>query len=393
MVGPLGPDPQQTVNCLRTGQTATRWLPDGTFPTLTAPGTRAAAPAVFDSTATDRDPVVEMALQSARQAMDAAAMRPGDVDPQRLGCVIGTSKGTLASYARNFRAQRNVQRATEVLPASDPWVCGGLQPNLAALEVAREWNAGGACLCPVAACATGLHCIARGAELIESGMCDVVLAGSSDASVCDWVLSGFQRLGVLARDFDDPAHAVRPFDQNRSGFLVGEGAAVLVLERREHAAARGRVRLATWLAGGSAADPTGITQIDTSGAVLAELTRRTLQRAGLEPADVGCISLHGTGTVPNDLAEASALRAVFGDHCPPAGSLKGALGHLLGAAGSVELALSLLALRQGVCLPTANLADPLPELPDCGGSTPTSDILLKTSLGFGGHVSVAVLQC
>jgi 3-oxoacyl-(acyl-carrier-protein) synthase len=269
-------------------------------------------------------------------------------------------------------------------------------PDTPALAVAARLGAQGPALCPVAACATGLASLQRAADLIREGVCDIVLAGSTDASLTPLVVASFQRLGVLARG-PDAASAGRPFDVRRNGFVIGEGAAVLVLENRDHAIARNASAYAEWLAGASLADAAGLTHLDPTGAGLTRLIRDVLVRGGVAPHAVDYINLHGTGTRENDVCETRGIRSALGTSAdrPGCSSLKGAIGHLLGAAGSVETACTLLAMRDGVIPPTINLEQPDPECNlDYTPETARPAALrtaLKLSLGFGGHLTAALL--
>jgi 3-oxoacyl-[acyl-carrier-protein] synthase II len=261
--------------------------------------------------------------------------------------------------------------------------------------IAATFGLRGPCLASVAACATGLVCVLRGADLIQDGVCDVVVAGSGDVSLHPAVLGSFRRMGVLGTRFDDPAAACRPFNADRDGFAVGEGAAVFVLERRAHAEARGVRPIASVLGGALLSDPVGLTAVDSNGEALTRAITDTLGRAGLSAGEIGHVNLHGTATRSNDLAETAGLRAALGPALDeiPCTALKGALGHQLGAAGTVELAATVLAIRDGRLPPTANLTNPDPScrLPLSRMAVPVRGCGLKVSLGFGGHVAVACL--
>lgn len=406
LVTPFGAGRELSWSAIRDGRSAVRWFESDEFGGSRWAG--ASAPAELLASA---EPVVTMALTAAREALAHAGLT--DIS-ERGGCVIGTSKLGLRSFAREFcrlkpeapakinighpslalqasMGATSVERQVENLP-HEFW------PNAAAFAVASEWNLRGPALCPVAACATGLVSMIRGADLIRSGECDVVLAGSSDASLMPIVLGSFQRLGVMARGFEDPATACRPFDANRSGFVIGEGAAVLVLEDRERAVARGANILAEFVAGGMASDPSGMTQIDPDGASLTWLIRDVLRRANVSPAEIDAVNLHGTATRANDIAETCAVRAAFGsaaDRLTCSGQ-KGAIGHLLGAAGSVESAFAVLALRDQVVPPTINLqtSDPQCDLDYVANESRPMRLrnVLKLSLGFGGHVAVGLFR-
>lgn len=385
LVTPFGAGRETSWSAIRHGQSAVRWLEsddlNGLLPRVPCVGAMAPRECVSASS----EPVVTLALTAAREAMAHARLSATSVAAERVGCVIGTSKLGLRSFARALRRADNVPHEL-------------LWPNAAALAVAGEWNLRGPAVCPVAACATGLVSVIRGADLIRSKECDVVLAGSSDASLVPIVLGSFQRLGVLARGFDEPASACRPFDAERSGFVIGEGAAVLVLEDRVHATARGATVLAEFVAGGMASDPSGLTQVDPDGAALSWLIRNVLRRADVAPEEIDALNLHGTATRANDVAETCAVRAALGPAADrvACSSQKGAIGHLLGAAGSVESALAILSLRDQVVPPTINLRTPDPQCDldyVANEDRPRSlRNVLKLSLGFGGHLAVGLFR-
>ena len=389
LVTPFAATREISWNAIRSGGRAVRWLNaddlDGPLPN----GIRfAGAPH-----AARFEPVIELANNAAQEAIQDSGLSANSLADiaDRCGCVIGTSKVGLRSFAREFRSMTDDRSS-----ATNNW--NQLWPDAAVRSVASTFDLRGPSLCPVAACATGLVSIIRGADLVRSGECDVVLAGSTDASLVPMVLGSFQRLGVLARGIEDPAYACRPFDAQRSGFVIGEGAAVLVLERLEMAQARGASIYAEFVGGGMANDPSGITQVEPDGASLAWLIRDVLRRAKVSPQDIDYINLHGTATRANDVAETRAVRAAFGAHADRilCSSLKGAIGHLLGAAGSVETAVTLLALRDQVAPPTVNLetSDPQCDLDYVAKSARPARLrnVLKLSLGFGGHLAVGLFR-
>jgi 3-oxoacyl-[acyl-carrier-protein] synthase II len=332
---------------------------------------------------TEADPLLDLLLAASTEALDHAVLHPGSFDHNRVGCVIGTSKGGLFAFGRCYAGHGT----------GADWAA--FPPHAGSTAVAARHGLRGPCLAPVAACATGLVSVLRGADLIRSGACDLVLAGSGDASLHPAVLASFRRMGVLATRFTVPASACRPFSADRDGFAVGEGAAVFVLERRRNALARGATPLAALLGGALLSDPAGLTAVDVRGETLTRAVRDTLRAAGLAPSDVAHINLHGTATRTNDVAEAAGLRAALGPALDetPCVALKAALGHQLGAAGAVELAATALALRDGRLPPTVNLTDPDPacRLPLSAESVSVRGPGLKVSLGFGGHVAVACL--
>lgn len=344
------------------------------------------APAELAAEPDADEPVLCLARLAAAEAAAHAGLTRDACDPCRAGCVVGTSKGGLTAFSRAFAAQRRGA-------AASMW--RHVPPNIAASRISVELGLKGPCLAPVAACATGLVCVLRGFDLIRSGVCDVVVAGSSDASLHPAVLASFRRMGVLASRFAEPAAACRPFNRDRNGFAVGEGAAMFVLERRSHAAARGANAIARVLGGSVLADPSGMISVDADGAALARAISDTLERCGVQPADVGHVNLHGTATRSNDAAEARALTSALGSHAKrvPCTALKGAIGHQLGAAGATELAATAFAVRSGRLPPTVNLTDPDPEceLSLARVVRQVEGPGLKLSLGFGGHVAAALL--
>ena len=379
------------------GGSATRWLQpevSGWDEPGLSTGIRAGAPAPDVTKRTDDenwDPVVSLAITAAQEAVQDAALRVEEIDSDRAGCVIGTSKGGLRSFTRAMR------RGPFHGPPHPEWLMQ-FMPNAPAAWVAGSLGFQGAALCPISACATGLQSLARGADLIRDGFCDVVVAGSADASLQPSLLASFHRMGVLARGFDDPRSACRPFDRRRNGFLVGEGAAVLVMERSDHAYDRGVVPYVEWITHATASDVSGITQVDEQAESLTWLIRHVMRSAALTSGELDYVNLHGTATVPNDICETRALRFALGtaaDHVS-CSSAKGALGHLLGAAGSAETAATILAMRDGLVPPTANLeqhdaACDLDFTP-CVSRPRRIENALKLSLGFGGHLVAVVLR-
>ena len=389
-VGPLGDSLEEFWQRLLAGDRGVRQLTTCDLHGVEWPANQpldfVGAPAAVARAELAGDPVLRLASLAAAEAFSHAHLERGSFDPDRAGCVIGTSKGGLSAFAQAFSAQRRGAAANlwEEVP-----------PNIAASHVSRDLRLRGPCLAPIAACATGLVCVLRGFDLIQSGVCDLVVAGSSDASLHPAVLSSFRRMGVLASRFEQPAAACRPFNRDRSGFAIGEGAAVFVLERRSHAEGRGATAIARIVGGTQLADPSGMTSVDPEGVSLARAISDTLERCSVGPAEIGHVNLHGTATRSNDAAEARALKSALGPHADHVlcTALKGAIGHQLGAAGATELVATALTVRSGQLPPTANLTDPDPE---CGLSLASvvrqaDGLGLKLSLGFGGHVAAALL--
>lgn len=336
------------------------------------------------------------AVVDARLQLDTAGRLAADRG--RVGCVIGTSKGGVHTLHELWLAGRG--RATSASKEKfddDAWWTM-IAPSGPASAVSFLLGTEGPLLSPVAACATGLMSLVRAAELIESGVCDVVVAGSSDASLSPAIVASFRKLGVLSKRHDDPGLAIRPFDRGRDGFFVGEGAGVFVFESEDHARQRGATPYAEWLTGGMVADTFAMTKLSENPEALSWLISDVLRRSKLAPGDIDYVSLHGTATRMNDVCEMRAVNKSFGDarHQLAGSSIKGAIGHLLGAAGSVEFAAMLLAMRDGVLPPTANLQNPEDEfeinLVPNESQQRTIEHAMKLSLGFGGHLVAASVR-
>ena len=394
------------------------------------------------------EPIIGDALMAAREAVTHAHLDM--TEPERWGCVMGASKGGMHLAVPLFAKQRDTLRSVSRhsvsrAPSAPGFIGVSLGPGADALRlaenvslmtvdeeadldtdlgqaawnglpehawmqiwpdasssaIAREFNIRGPVLAPAAACATGLVSLIRGAELIRSGVCDVVLCGSSDASLQPSLLASYRRLGVLARS-GDPQSACQPFDKDRQGFLVGEGAAVIVIESRSHAEQRGVTPLAEFVAGRTFSDGAGVAGLDESAEGLSRAIEGVTRAGGLSAAEVDLINLHGTGTDQNDRTEVAALARILAGK-PMQGvccAVKGAIGHLMGAAGSVETALAILSLRDQIAPPTANLRYYAPDLAEICPLSFTGerlaarriDTVLKTSLGFGGPVAAVLLR-
>lgn len=395
---PFGPDRESSWHGMLSGQSVTRWL---TPPHWLDETKMAGAPLRLPKERLFRhdEPLVELALTTATESLADARLTPDILRKYETGVVFGTSKGGLHTFSRLMESPRTAPHTllteqTERVSSGEsaPWL--DVLPNRSAAAISQLVGGYGPVLCPVMACATGLASCLRGAELIQNGDCDIVLAGSADASLQPALLSSFRRLGVLSRETSSAASACRPYDQRRSGFVVGEGAACLVLERLDLAIKRGVTWYAEWCGGQILSDAIGLTQLDPTGASLQRLLGSLMSMSATRP---DYINLHGTGTMMNDLVECRAIRDVFGAETQGlyCSSLKGGMGHLLGAAGSVELAATALALRNQIVPPTINLEEVDPE---CSlNLTPhyprqmKIDRAWKVSMGFGGHIAGACL--
>ncbi|MFJ2607125.1 beta-ketoacyl-[acyl-carrier-protein] synthase family protein [Streptomyces sp. NPDC087425] len=335
------------------------------------------------------DRFVQFALVAAAEAVSDAGLDPAAWDGARVGVVLGNASGGTQTFEEQHTVflEQKPQRVTPLLLAM-------YLPNMLAGQVAMEFGATGPNLVVATACASGSTAIATACDLLTLGRCDVVLTGGSEALITPLVMAGFARMGALSRRSDDPGGASRPFDAERDGFVAGEGAGLLVLERTADARARGARVRARITGHGSTADAHHITAPHPEGHGLEQAMRRALAEAGAGPEDVGYVNAHGTSTPLNDLAEARTLRRVL-PHGPLVSSTKGVTGHLLGAAGAIEAAYTVLAVEHGVVPPTANLTAPDPEIDLALPTTGTPHrigLALSNSMGFGGQNTVLAVR-
>jgi 3-oxoacyl-[acyl-carrier-protein] synthase II len=329
-----------------------------------------------------QDRVTQLGFGAAADALaDAGEL---GADPSRCGVIIGTGVGGLQTLEENERIY------LEKGPARvSPFFVPMMMPNATAGVVAMQLGWTGPNLCVATACAAGAHAIGEGLRLIRDGAADVVMAGGTEAAVTPITIAAFARMGALSTRNDEPERASRPFDADRDGFVIGEGATCVVLESLERARARGATIYGEVAGYGRNADAYHITAPSPGGAGAAVCMQLALDDAGIETSAVGHVNAHGTSTELNDAAEAEAVRKVFGDSPPPVTSTKGVTGHLIGAAGAVEAVAALLALRDGVVPPTANLEhvgddielDVVADSPREIGMKPA----ISNSFGFGGH--------
>jgi len=323
-------------------------------------------------------------------AIDAvrSAGEPG-ADPARCAVVAGIGIGGLATLEDQEKVliERGPTRVT-------PFLVPMMMPNATPAIVAMELGWTGPNVCVATACAAGSHAVGEGARLIRDGTADVVLAGGAEAVVVPIAIAAFARMGALSGRHDDPASASRPFDADRDGFVIGEGAAFLVLERLDRARARGVPILGEVLGYGRNADAYHITAPSPGGSGATACMQLALDDAGLAPSAIAHVNAHGTSTPLNDASEAEAIVKVFDGSPPPVTSTKGVTGHLIAAAGAVEAVASILALRDGMVPPTANheRTDPDIALDVIAGSPrPLRGPVLSNSFGFGGHNATLVL--
>ncbi|MGH9089933.1 MAG: beta-ketoacyl-[acyl-carrier-protein] synthase family protein [Acidimicrobiales bacterium] len=323
---------------------------------------------------------------AADQAIDQARLRPpNEVCPDRVAVAMGVALGGLQTFETlaetlNGKGYEGVSNFSVVR----------MMPNAAAAWLAMQHGWTGPCNTVLTACASGASAIAHGVDLIQSEKADVVVAGGADAPVLRSVLATFGRMRALSRRNDEPERASRPFDTGRDGFVLGEGAAVVVLEREDHARARRVKALGTILGTAANCDAFDLAAPSPSGEGARRCMADALASAGLLPEDIGHINAHGTSTSLNDLNEAKAIERVFGDPCPPVTANKGSLGHAIGGAGAIEAVVTLTSSSRGVVPPTANCDEVDPEVHidvarRAPRTIPRGMPALSNSFGFGGH--------
>src|SRR5690625_26326 len=334
------------------------------------------------------DRFAQFALAVAQQAMEQAGLQEelDEIDRYRIGVIIGSGIGGIATFEEQAQVmfERGPQRISAFfIPMFIADIASGL--------VSMRYGARGPNFTTVSACASGAHAVGTAYRLVARGEADVMIAGGAEATVTPMTMAGFASMRALSTRNDSPETASRPFDAERDGFVLGEGAGCLILESLEHAEARGAKILGEIIGYGQTADAYHLTAPAPEGAGAQLAMRLALEDAGVEPEEVDYINAHGTSTPANDMNETLAVKAVFGDHAYDLvmGSTKSMTGHLLGAAGAVETVISLLACQNGVIPPTINFSTPDP---DCDLNYAHNErvereveIAISNSFGFGGH--------
>ena len=334
------------------------------------------------------DRFAQLAVGATAQALEQAKLdlRGGAVDPTRAAAVIGSGIGGIITLSEQWGvlAERGPSR---VNPFLVPMMLADMGPG----QVSIIFGAEGPNLCTVTACSSGADAIGIAFEMLRRGEVDVAIAGGAEAPICPIAVAGFNACLALSRRNDDPQAASRPFDAWRDGFVMGEGAGVMVLETASSAERRGAAPLAELAGYGATSDAYHVTQPDPDGAGAARAMQKALDSAGMSPVEVSYVNAHGTSTPMNDKFETLAMKRVFGGEAykVKVSSTKSMTGHLLGAAGGVEAVISAMAVAEGAIPPTINLEEPDP---DCDlDYTPnlahrgTVKAAMSNNLGFGGH--------
>lgn len=328
----------------------------------------------------------QLAVCASVEAFKDSGLDLSGVDPLRAGCVIGSAAGDYEVLEKQFTtlAERGPGRG-------NPLAVPKIIPNMAAGNVAIELGIHGPNMAALSACATGLHSIASAMHMLQLGLVDVMFAGGTESTITPLVVDAYGCMKVLSASNDNPKAASRPFDLNRDGFVIGEGAGVLVLERREDAEKRG-ARIYAAIGGlGMTADASSIAAPDENGKWAGKAMEQAIKHAGLTADDIGYVNAHGTSTQANDRTETRAIHTVFGERgrTIPVSSNKSMIGHTLGAAGAIEAAATAMSLYTGVLPPTINQETPDPEcsldtIPNKGRETKIR-AAISNSFGFGGQ--------
>ncbi len=338
------------------------------------------------------DPFSQFALAAAEQAVRDSGIDFSRCDRYRCGAIVASGIGGLHELQEQHR------RYLDKGPSrTSPFFVPKMMLNAAAGNIAIRYRLGGPNWGVASACASANHAMATAFRTIQYGDADVVITGGAEAALTYLSLSGFANMGALSSRNDEPQKASRPFDRDRDGFVLGEGAGILVFEKLEHAEARGARIYAEVMGVGNSDDAYHITAPDPDGAGGAYAMAQALRDSGLRPEDISYINAHGTSTQLNDKIETAAIKKTFGGHAGniPISSTKSMVGHLLGAAAAVEMIATVLSIRDGVIHPTINQENPDPEcdldyVPNQKRAVRV-DYAMSNSLGFGGHNSAIVV--
>ncbi len=331
------------------------------------------------------DRVIQLAIGAADEALRTSELEITPANAGRIGVLIGSGIGGIETLSAGIDTLRE-RGPGRVSPFLVPMMIADMPGGMVSIRTGAK----GPNFAPVSACATSANAIGEAAAIIRRGDADAMIAGGTEAAVVPIAIAGFNAARALSTRNDDAPAASRPFDATRDGFVLGEGAGILILERLEHAQQRGATILAELLGYGATADAYHITMPDEIGSGAAMAMELALKQAGLEPTQIDYLNAHGTSTQANDRLETLAIKRIFGDTTRvPVSSSKSQFGHLLGAAGAVEALLCVLAIREGLLPATINYRTPDPSCDlDCVPNTPRQvpiERAMSNSFGFGGH--------
>lgn len=339
------------------------------------------------------DRFAQFAVAATKMALEQARLDIRDTNPERVGVYIGSGIGGLATFEENYKTllEKGPRRVS-------PFLIPMMIANMGSGIVSITFGAKGPNSSPISACATGTHAVGDATEIIRRGKADVMIAGGSEATIRPLALAGFGNMKVLSTRNDEPTKASRPFDRDRDGFVMSEGAGILILEELEHAVRRGAKIFAEVAGYGMSGDAYHLTAPAPEGEGAARAMMEAILDAGLKPEDVDYINAHGTSTDYNDKFETLAIKRVFGDHAYrlAVSSTKSMTGHMLGAAGGVEAIATALTISEGIIPPTINYENPDPDcdldyVPNVARRAKV-DVAISNSLGFGGHNASILLK-
>jgi 3-oxoacyl-[acyl-carrier-protein] synthase II len=341
------------------------------------------------------DRYVQFGLIATREALDQAGL-PERFEgglAERTGVILGTGLGGVGTLSEGFTI--NATRGPDRI---SPFLIPMAIPNIGAGQIAIQFGMTGPNFTTVSACATGGHAVGEASEIIRRGDADVMIAGGAEAGIVEAMVGGFAAMRALSTRNDDPEGASRPFDLGRDGFVIAEGAGVVVLEALDHAEGRGATPLAELIGYGATADASHVTLPAPGGIGAVRAARRAIEKAGITAADIDHVNAHATSTPEGDKAELQAIRTIFGDGAERLSitANKSLMGHTLGAAGAIEAVLTVQTIREGCVPPTINLVDPDPEaagldLTPNRSSVHPIRVGLSNSFGFGGQNTALIL--
>ena len=339
------------------------------------------------------DPFSVYALVASNEAMQMSGLDAGGFDPQRAGVMLGCGIGGITTLLAEHVVLQN-RGARRI----SPFFVTKLISNIAGGQIAIKWDLRGPNQTVTSACASATDAIGLALRLIQSGSADIMVAGGTEASICDLPLAGFSTIRALCNAADPPQSASRPFDKDRRGFVMGEGAGILILETEKHAQSRGATIIGELAGYGSTNDAFHVTQPAEGGAGAVKAMQLAIEDAGAEPEEVDYINAHGTSTPYNDKNETAAIKTVFGDHARKLkiSSTKSMTGHLLGASGGIEAIAALKTIEKQTIPPTINYTTPDPDcdldyVPNTAEETQVNSVLSNT-FGFGGHNAVVFMR-
>lgn len=344
-----------------------------------------------DARRTDR--FVQLAVAATNEALRTSELQITDANRDEIGIFVASGIGGIATLSEQLDVLR-----TRGPSRISPFLIPAMITNLATGQVSILTGARGPSYCITSACASSAHALGEAAETIRRGWAKAIIVGGAEASITAIGIAGFNAMRALSTRNDSPETASRPFDASRDGFVMGEGAATLILEDLEHAQARGARILAEVASYAATSDAYHISNLSEDGEGVARAIRLALKRAGLEPGDVDYINAHATGTPAGDPVETAAIKQVFGGRAtaPPVSASKSQFGHLLGAAGAIEAIVSILAMQHNTMPPTINLETPdaacdLDYVPNAARPADLN-VVLSNSFGFGGHNVCVILR-